>query len=725
MKTRYSRSNILFTYIAFLFLGFTFLQSEAQIRLPSVLQSNMVLQRESNVLLWGWSQPAESFKIKLSWQKDKIQVVADSLGNWNAIIQTGPAGGPVSIFFKGKKNKIKLENILFGEVWFCSGQSNMAFTINMLGGWDSEYYKKDKEDFLKNDYSNIRLFTAQLNAASEPEDDCVGSWKSADLKSAGDFSAVAFFYGRELYNKLKVPIGLINSSWGGTRAEAWTKPDVIESGSKLEFYRFDTSRSYRNKDKPGVLYNGMVHPFLNYRIKGVIWYQGEANRNDASHYKDLFEALIWNWRSDFNQELLPFYYVQIAPFGYKESMVGALLREAQTDALEVPATGMAVTLDIGNFKNIHPKNKQAVGRRLALVALHHNYGFSDLEFSGPVYTRGRVEDIPWIEDMKGIRLNFDHAAPGLVLKDSAETGFTIAGKDKLFYKADAKTEGNSVVVWSEHVPKPYAVRYAFTNTPPATLYNTAGLPSSSFRTDRFRIYTSTAGIEIETIPFNNLTAFKLAISEPGLQLHYTLNGSEPTINSTVYYNPVVLRKTTRLKVRAFFENTPTEIHRSAEIVIHKALNKPVEYKNIYNQKYAGGGKYGLVDGLLGDSLDYLNGWQGFEGEDLELIIDLEKTRSVSFVSAGFLQNIDAWIFLPESIRISYSVDGEKYQVLDTIMNDIPLEKEGSFKKDFSLKNHNIRARYIKFSAKNIGVCPSFHPGSGGKAWIFADEIIIN
>jgi hypothetical protein len=469
----------------------------------------------------------------------------------------------------------------------------------------------------------------------------------------------------------------------------------------------------------------MVHPFLNYKIKGVIWYQGEANRNDASHYTDLFEAMIWNWRAGFKQELLPFYYVQIAPFGYKETMAGALIREAQLDALEVPATGMTVTLDIGNFRNIHPKNKQEVGRRLSLIALHHNYGFSDLEYSGPVYIRGRVEDIPWIEDMKGIRLNFDYTASGLVLKDSLETGFTIAGKDQIFYKADARTEGRSVVVWSEHVPKPYAVRYAFTNTPPATLFNGEGLPSSSFRTDRFRVFTSTAKIELKTIPYKNFIAFKLAISEPGVQLHYTLNGSEPKVNSPMYYNPVVLRKTTKLKVRAFFENTPTEIQRSAEIVVHKALNKPVEYKYIYHPKYPGGGEKGLVDGLLGDSLDYMDGWQGFEGEDLDVVIDLEKIRFVSSISIGFLQNPDAWIFLPERVTFSYSKDGENYQSLDKIRNENSVEKKGSFSHKFVRENLKIKTRYIKINAKNIGVCPSFHPGSGKKAWIFTDEIIIN
>lgn len=710
--------------LVLIFLGFIFLQAEAQIRLPSVLQSNMVLQRESDVLLWGWSQPDESFKIKLSWQKDKIHVVADSLGKWRTTIHTGPAGEPVSIFFKGKKNKIILENILFGEVWLCSGQSNMVFTLNRLGGWDSEFYSQDKEDFLNNDYSDIRLFTVQLKAASEPEEDCTGTWENANLESVGDFSAVAFFYGRELYKKLKVPVGLINSNWGGTRAEAWTDQKVIETDSKLEYYRFDSSRTYRDQDKPGALYKGMVYPLLNYRIKGVIWYQGEANRNDASHYTDLFEAMIWNWRVSFKQELLPFYYVQIAPFGYKEAMVGALLREAQLDALEVPATGMAVTLDIGNFNNIHPKNKQEVGHRLSLIALHNTYGYSDLEYSGPVYTRGRVEDIPWIEDRKGIRMNFIHTTSGLVLKDSNMTGFTIAGKDQIFYSADAKAEGKSVVVWSEHVSKPYAVRYAFTNTPTATLFNTAGLPSSSFRTDRFRVFTSDAEIEIATVPYKNLTAFKLAISESGLQLHYTLDGSEPKVSSPLYYNPVVLRKTTRINVRAFFGKTPVEIQRSVEIIVHKALNKPVEYKYSYSSRYPGQGENSLVDGIRGDSLDYLTGWQGFEGEDVVVTIDLGKSKSVSSVSAGFLQNIDAWIFLPDSVTFSYSLDGKSFQVMDPVLHDIPLESEGSFSKEFARKNLKIRARYVKMNAKNIGICPSFHPGSGSKAWIFADEIVI-
>ncbi|MCD6598540.1 MAG: hypothetical protein J7L04_12675, partial [Bacteroidales bacterium] len=202
MKYRYSKmlslkNKFILRSTLLLLLVFAFFQAESQIRLPSVLQSNMVLQRQSEVVLWGWSQPGESFKLRLSWQKDKITVVADSLGMWEVKIKTGEAGDPVSILFKGKKNKIELENILFGEVWLCSGQSNMEFTLKMLGGWDSEFYKEDKKDFLNNDYSDIRLFTVKKNAANEPENDCIGEWKPASLSSVEDFSAIAFFFGRQ------------------------------------------------------------------------------------------------------------------------------------------------------------------------------------------------------------------------------------------------------------------------------------------------------------------------------------------------------------------------------------------------------------------------------------------------------------------------------------------------------------------------------------------------
>ena len=725
MSIQIIKNKILPGSVVLILLWFTIFQAGAQIRLPSVLQSNMVLQQQSEVKLWGWANPGEGIKVKLSWQKEKIPVVAGSLGRWEVKIKTGKAGDPVSILLKGKKNKIKLENILFGEVWLCSGQSNMEFTLKMLGGWDSEFYKEGKDDFIHNDYSDIRLFTVKRNTANEPEDDCTGEWKHASLASVEEFSAIAFFYGRQLYKKLKVPIGLINTSWGGTRAEAWINPDLIETSVDLEFYRFDSTRNYRSHDIPGSLFNGMINPLLNYNIKGVIWYQGEANRNDAMHYKNLFSALIWNWRTKFKQELLPFYYVQIAPFNYKEPMVGALIREAQLKTLQVPSTGMVVSLDIGNFNNIHPKNKQEAGRRLALIALRQNYGFSELEYSGPVYTRGRVENIPWIEDMKGIRLSFDHAGAGLVLKDNFETGFTVAGKNQVFYKADAKIEGNSVVVWSEHVPKPYAVRYAFINTPVATLFNNAGLPASSFRTDQFRVFTSAAEIKISSIFSNQVMAFKIDNSEPELQLRYTLDGSEPGLKSPLYYTPVVVRETTKLKVRAFHGNQSTEIQKSVQIMVHEALNKTVKYNSPYQSGYPGEEETNMVDGLKGDSLDYSNGWQGYEGNDLDLTIDLEKNQTISFISIGFLQQKESWIFFPEYIEFFYSEDGKTFLSLLKIENNVSPLEEGSFVKEFSAVDLNIKARYIKVFAGNIGVCPPEHVGSGGKAWIFSDEIIIN
>ncbi len=720
----FSKNIFLLRTTLLLLLVFVFFKAESQVRLPSVLQSNMVLQRNSEVVLWGWSQPGESFKLRLSWQKDKIPVIADSLGRWEVKIKTGEAGDPVSILFKGKKNKIELENILFGEVWLCSGQSNMAFTLKMLGGWDSEFYKEDKKDFLHNNYSDIRLFTVKRNAANEPENDCIGEWKPASLSSVEDFSAIAFFFGRQLQRELKVPVGLINSSWGGTRAEAWTKLDLIASNSELEFYGFDSTRNYRPQDIPGSLFNGMINPLKNYKIKGVIWYQGEANRNDASHYKSLFSTLIWNWRTTFKHELLPFYFVQIAPYNYKEPMVGALIREAQLKTAQVPSAVMVVSLDIGNFNNIHPKNKQEAGRRLALIALHNNYGFNELEYSGPEYTRGRVENIPWIEDMKGIRLNFDYAGSGLVLKKGKVTGFKVAGRDQIFYNGDARVEGNSVVVWSEHVPKPYAVRYAFTNTPVATLFNNAGLPASSFRTDQFRVFTSSAEIKVSSIFNNKAMAFKIENSEPELQLRYTLDGSEPGLKSPVYYNPVLVRKTTKLKVRAFHGSQSTEIQKSFQIVVHKALNKPVEYNSSYQDRYPGNGKTTMVDGLKGDSLDISTGWQGYEGNDLDLIIDLEKDQSISSVSIGFLQQQDSWIFFPEWLEFFYSEDGETFLPLLKIENNISPLKEGSFVKYFSTVDLNIKARYIEVFARNIGVCPPEHVGSGSKAWIFADEVIV-
>lgn len=484
--------TILNLFVFILFIGT--LPANADVKLPALIGNNMILQQNQKVKIWGWAEPGEKISIYPGWLTEEYSTEAGQNGKWLVEIKTLSAGGPFSLKIEGK-NVILLENILFGEVWICSGQSNMEFTIKMLGGWDNDIYQSDKEDFENCDYSAIRLFDVARDTSYIPLDNCSGTWEIPTLEKLENFSAVAWFFGRELYKKLKVPVGLISSNWGGTPAEAWTNPEAIERNADLAFYTSKEVVERKPPRAPGVLYNAMIHPLLNCRIKGVIWYQGESNRNDASHYQKLFPAMIRNWREEFRQGGFPFYFVQIAPYNYREPMVGALVREAQLIALCTPNTGMAVTMDIGDVNNIHPKNKQDVGKRLALIAFSKTYGYSDQVYSGPAFKAMEITEIPDDPSITGIRIFFFHVYGGLKTVGEEKNNFLIAGPDKHFATANVIIEDKSVLVWSKEVSEPIAVRYAFTNTAQASLFNKAGLPASSFRTDNWPVITDEIIVE--------------------------------------------------------------------------------------------------------------------------------------------------------------------------------------------------------------------------------------
>lgn len=482
----------------------------ADVRLPAVIGDNMVLQRGANVSIWGWADPGEKVRIGLSWQSFPIKpVIADKDGKWKVSVHTlGSAFGPHTLTIIGK-NTITLKNILFGEVWVCSGQSNMQ--MQMRGTADA------KEAISKANYPKIRLFTVNRTIAAEPQDDCQGTWSTCSPETITGFSAVGYYFGKHLYDEMNVPIGLISSNWGGTLAEAWTRREVLENDKELKpiLERFESSKarlpealkkyeaqltawkaaaakakdegkktprqprkpSGRNQNSPSSLYNAMISPLIPFAIKGAIWYQGESNVSRAYQYRTLFPAMITNWRNDWGRGDFPFYYVQIAPFKYRGSNPSEELREAQMLTLSLKNTGMAVTMDIATVGNIHPPNKLDVGKRLALWALAKDYGKGDIVFSGPIYKSMKVQG-------DTIRLSFDHAGSGLTTRDGqAISHLTIAGADKKFVEAQGVIEGNTVIVSAKGVTNPVSVRYGWSNTAEPNLANKEGLPASSFRTD--------------------------------------------------------------------------------------------------------------------------------------------------------------------------------------------------------------------------------------------------
>ena len=628
----------------------------ADVKLPAIFGDHMVLQQKAPVQVWGWADPGEQVSVKGSWQWFAATTQAGPDGTWSVTIKTPKAGSAVSLTVKGR-NQIVLNDVLPGEVWICSGQSNMEWRMNMLG---TEVGKRDIE---KADDPRIRLFTVKQTIATTPKDDIEGRWQVCSPETVGDFSATGYYVGRSLRDTLDVPIGLISTNWGGTKAEAWTSPDGLKpfeqfsgeiemlsapekseaeqkqaseqrllnwenrigsndlgirekgyaptfddsgwatvtlplKGSQMEladidgivWYRrtltlppswsrhdlelhlgpiddIDTvwvngtrigtttiwyqNRVYRlpasilktgantivvraidtggeggftgtredlrigppeaaattcaaiagnwkyklsregavtavpvdpsqiNQNTSTVLYNGMIAPLLPFRIAGAIWYQGESNCYDPILYRTLFPAMITDWRQKWGQGDFPFYYVQIAPYQYDAHTISQAIREAQMMTLDaVRNVGMAVTMDIGEENDIHPRNKQDVGDRLARWALVKTYKKKGIAWSGPLYKSMTAEN-------GKIRITFDYADDGLVAAGGELSDFMIAGEDRKFVPAKAVIDGDTVVVSCKTVANPVAVRYGWSNWVKGTLFNKAGLPASSFRTDNW------------------------------------------------------------------------------------------------------------------------------------------------------------------------------------------------------------------------------------------------
>ncbi len=465
--------------------AFALTSAFADVQLPKILDSGMVLQRNSQVDLWGWADPGESITVRGDWLKRVYKTSADRSGSWKVAIPTKDAGSSHSITIIGK-NTIELEDILFGEVWIGSGQSNMEMPLAAVSNAYTGISDSDTE-IAAASFPEIRLFQVGNYSSQEPLDDVEEgivmygipasdcAWKPCTPDTIPHFSSTAYFFAAELHRQLGVPVGIIDASWGGTSAEAWTP----QSGLKKLGYTEAVDQAVRLPQKadekiPTRLYNGMIHPLRNYGIKGVIWYQGESNRLRPEKYNELFATMIGEWRSAFSHKF-PFYFAQIAPFNYGEKNA-AFLREAQAQTESVPNTGMIVTMDIGNEEDIHPKNKREVGRRFALLALANEYG-KDVIFSGPKLRKARF-------DKTRAYLVFDHAKGGLVTRDGkAPNFFEIAGSDKVFHSASATINGNTLSVFSPSVPSPQSVRFAFSNLASPNLMNTAGLPAHPFRTD--------------------------------------------------------------------------------------------------------------------------------------------------------------------------------------------------------------------------------------------------
>ena len=494
----------------------------ADVRLPAIISDNMVIQADTKAPIWGWAKPKETVTVAIG--KQKQTATADANGKWMVKLKPmKPSDKPLEMVVAGK-NIITVKNILVGQVWLGSGQSNMEWPVTLAMDPNTEIRNAA--------YPAIRLFSIARSTAFSPAADCNGRWVECSPQTVGGFSAVAYFFGRELHKELKQPVGLINSSWGGTIAETWISAGSLRANpdfapilqrheATLKMYpngQSDYEKAFQqwqkdandaakaSKPEPAkpalpfgmqnpqgasLLYNGMIAPVVPFAIKGVLWYQGESNAGRAKQYQTLFPALITDWRNQWHEGDFAFYFVQLANFfnhqpnnrpsqlptlGKPEASGWAELREAQTMTLSLPNTGMAVTMDIGNPYDIHPTNKQEVGRRLALWALAKNYGFKELVYSGPLYKKMKIEK-------NGIRIYFDNVGSGFASNGEQLKGFAIAGEDQKFVWANATVDKNTVLVWSEKIDKPVAVRYGWANWIECNLFNKEKLPASPFRTD--------------------------------------------------------------------------------------------------------------------------------------------------------------------------------------------------------------------------------------------------
>jgi sialate O-acetylesterase len=459
----------------FLMLAVSVSISFAEVKLPAIFGDNMVLQQQSDVAIWGKAKASSTVRVTTSWNNKSYSVQAGKDGNWKVKVATVKAGGPYVVTISDGK-ELKLNNVLLGEVWVCSGQSNMEMPVK---GFRNQPIVGSNQALAESDNPDIHLITVTKKTSLTPLDDFTGSWSVAGPETVSQFSATAYFFGRLLNKALKVPVGLINTSWGGTRIEPW----ISEAGCKnFNWVKLPDQAMTGNisQQLPTVLFNAMINPMVGYGIRGAIWYQGEANRNEPKEYQQLLPGLVQNWRSLWGVGDFPFYYAQIAPYDYLGGRAGtssAFVREAQLKAMTaIPGIGMASLMDIGEKDCIHPANKEITGSRLAYWALVKTYGKKGFAFSGPVFKELKVEG-------SQAKLTFDYAENGLTSFGKELSCFEIAGKDKRFFPAKAMVVGTGVTVISPMVAEPVAVRYAFKDFIVGDLFNTEGLPASSFRTD--------------------------------------------------------------------------------------------------------------------------------------------------------------------------------------------------------------------------------------------------
>ncbi len=499
--------------VLFLALALQFSSAlRADVRLPHVLSNHVVLQRDRPIHIWGWATPGANLSVHFRQQTVRAQ--ADQLGKWSVWLAPEPAGGPYALSISGDGPVVTLSDILVGDVWIASGQSNMEFPLK---GFPGAPMNNSQQEIAAATNPRLRLLLVDEKSSDVPLNDEPSTWTLCTPETAANFSAVAYFFGREIAAREKVPVGLIDSTWGGTPADSWVSMDTLGNNAQLlpafasraqfadQLTDVDAQIAAEKREdeaaraagqpvphhpwhpaevswSPAGLYNGMIAPLTPLEIRGFIWYQGETNSGPgrAPYYATLFPALIGGWRTHFSQGNLPFFFVQISSFSSPAEDWGRI-RDAQRRTLSLARTGMAVTIDIGEADNVHPPDKQTVGARLALAARHIVYG-ENIAWASPLFRQVTSELQP--DGTTVLRVWFDHAQ-GLTARGKPIDAFEIAGEDRHFIPAVARIEGETVVVSSPALPHPVYVRYGWMGVVPHDLYNAAGLPMSTFTSENW------------------------------------------------------------------------------------------------------------------------------------------------------------------------------------------------------------------------------------------------
>ena len=468
------------TLVVFLFF---IAVTHAEIKLPAFFSDNMLMQQNSQVNIWGKADANKTVIITASWLQKQMKAIADGTGNWKASILTPIADGKPQKITLSDGKELTLKNILLGELWLCSGQSNMEMPMK---GFKSQPVEGSNMDILKSANANIRLFTVKRNSSILEQTDVTGQWQEATPETVKEFSATGYYFGRLLNQTLNVPVGLILSAWGGSCVEAWMSEDMLRAFPQVKIPKTKADIKEQNRT-PTTLYQAMINPIVGLKIKGIIWYQGETNYDQANSYAAMFSTMVAGWRKNWAQkDTIPFYYCQIAPYDYsiisekgKDVINSAFLREAQMKAeAMIPTSGMVVLLDAGLKEGIHPIKKQIPGERLALLALTKTYGIRGVASESPLYKGIEIHG-------DTVQVNFERCPMWITAKTGESKLFTVAGEDKVFYLAKAWIVRSKMYVKTEVVKKPLAVRYAFENFVEGDLFSNEGLPVSSFRSDNW------------------------------------------------------------------------------------------------------------------------------------------------------------------------------------------------------------------------------------------------